>query len=86
MSTLNKLRSCLLLLVLATPVLSAQNQGQQTYTLQNIQGRHTQTLDGLWSIIVDPLENGYYNYRWQPREDGYFMDRQMQDYYSSIEF
>jgi len=86
MSTLNKLISCLLLLVLATPVLSAQDQGQQTYTLQNIQGRHTQTLDGLWSIIVDPLENGYYNYRWQPREDGYFMDRQMQDPSELIEY
>ncbi len=86
MSTLNKLRSCLLLLVLATPVLSAQDQGQQTYTLQNIQGRHIQTLDGLWSIIVDPLENGYYNYRWQPREDGYFMDRQMQDPSELIEY
>jgi len=73
-------------LVLATPVLSAQDQGQQTYTLQNIQGRHTQTLDGLWSIIVDPLENGYYNYRWQPREDGYFMDRQMQDPSELIEY
>ena len=73
-------------MVLATPVLSAQDQGQQTYTLQNIQGRHTQTLDGLWSIIVDPLENGYYNYRWQPREDGYFMDRQMQDPSELIEY
>ena len=57
MPTFNKLILCLLLLVLVTPVLSAQDHDQQIYTLQNIQGRHTQTLDGLWSIIVDPLEN-----------------------------
>ena len=86
MPTFNKLILCLLLLVLVTPVLSAQDHDQQIYTLQNIQGRHTQTLDGLWSIIVDPLENGYYNYRWQPRGDGYFMDRQMEDPSELIEY
>ena len=86
MPTFSKLIVCLLLFVLATPVLNAQDQEQQTYILQNIQGRHTQTLDGLWSIIVDPLENGYYNYRWQPRGDGYFMDRQMEDPSELIEY
>lgn len=43
----------------------------------NIQGRHTISLDGLWKTIVDPYENGYYNYRMQPHSDAssYFADR-----------
>ena len=40
--------------------------------LQNIASRKVTTLDGKWKIIVDPLENGYYNHRYQPRDDGYF--------------
>lgn len=43
----------------------------------NIQGRQTISLDGLWKTIVDPYENGYYNYRMQPHGDAssYFADR-----------
>lgn len=43
----------------------------------NVQGRHTISLDGLWKTIVDPYENGYYNYRMQPHSDAssYFADR-----------
>jgi beta-glucuronidase len=57
-----------------------------TFHLQNVPGRDLTALDGLWSIIVDPLENGYYNYRWQPRADGYFMDRQMEHPSDLIEY
>ena len=28
--------------------------------------RDTHSLDGEWKVIVDPYENGYYNYRYQP--------------------
>lgn len=28
----------------------------------NVLGRETISLDGLWKTIVDPYENGYYNY------------------------
>ena len=60
--------------------ISSSLQGYQItndFFLQNIQNRDSQTLDGLWNIIIDPLENGYYNHRYQPKEDGYFIDRQM---------
>ena len=30
------------------------------------------TLDGDWHVIVDPYDNGYYDFRMQPRPDGYF--------------
>jgi beta-glucuronidase len=32
----------------------------------NIQNRETVSLNGKWKYIVDPYENGYYNYRYQP--------------------
>lgn len=31
--------------------------------------RPTQSLDGAWNYIVDPYENGFYNYRLTPFED-----------------
>lgn len=60
--------------------------GQSTDLLENIQGRQQMTLDGLWQIIVDPLENGYYNYRYQPRGDGYFKNQKMQTPMDLVEY
>ncbi|MEZ4773306.1 MAG: glycoside hydrolase family 2 TIM barrel-domain containing protein [Bacteroidia bacterium] len=54
-------------------VLIAQ-QNQYADLLQNIGGRDNITLDGVWQIIVDPLENGYYNHRYLPKNDGYFQN------------
>ena len=43
----------------------------------NIQERETISLDGLWKTIVDPFENGYYDYRRKPLNDAdsYFADK-----------
>lgn len=43
----------------------------------NVENRETISLDGLWKSIVDPYENGYYNYRRKPMPDrnSYFADR-----------
>ena len=43
----------------------------------NIAARKTVPLDGIWKTIVDPYENGYYNYRLKPLpdSDSYFADR-----------
>ena len=43
----------------------------------NVLGRQTVSLDGMWKTIVDPFENGYYNYRMQPHGEAssYFADR-----------
>ena len=35
----------------------------QVNAIQNIQGRKIQSLNGKWNYIVDPYENGYYDYR-----------------------
>ncbi|MEO1087883.1 MAG: sugar-binding domain-containing protein, partial [Acidobacteriota bacterium] len=47
--------------------------------LQNVDGRRVTSLDGAWRTIVDPFENGYYNYRMQPHADGYFRDAKPAD-------
>ena len=42
----------------------------------NMDHRTTINLDGFWEIIVDPYENGYYNYRYEENADGYFKNLQ----------
>jgi beta-glucuronidase len=49
-------------------------------------------LDGKWHVIVDPYENGYYDYRHQPYDaspqptGGYFLDRKPADKSELIEY
>ena len=40
--------------------------------IANIEYRSTVSLDGPWHVIIDPYDSGYYDYRHQPRKDGYF--------------
>ena len=40
--------------------------------LTNIDNRVTISLNGPWHVIIDPYETGYYDYRLQPLDDGYF--------------
>lgn len=47
---------------------------QQSPPITNVFGRHALSLDGRWQTIIDPYENGFYDYRYQPRGDGYFMN------------
>ena len=45
----------------------------------NVAGRETVSLNGLWKTIVDPFENGYYDYRRKPLAGGYFADESFFD-------
>jgi len=40
----------------------------------NIYAREHISLDGKWNYIIDPLENGYYDYRLQPFKDNGFFE------------
>ena len=40
--------------------------------IANVEHRKTVSLNGAWHYIVDPYDSGYYDYRHQPRKDGYF--------------
>ena len=55
-----------------TIVLFIIYQGQmysQENLIVNTANRSVISLNGEWNYIVDPYENGYYNYRYQPFED-----------------
>ncbi|PTB97249.1 hypothetical protein C9994_03815 [Marivirga lumbricoides] len=66
--------------------LSKAQESIKTDLLQNIQGRNTTSLNGMWEIIVDPLENGYYNHRYKAKPDGYFINKKMESPSDLIEY
>ena len=43
--------------------------------IQNVWGHTTMSLDGDWHVIVDPYENGYFNYRYEEADNGYFRNQ-----------
>ncbi len=52
-----------------------QTKGESLYPqIINVQNRELISLNGLWKTIVDPFENGYYDYRLEPSAKGYFLD------------
>jgi beta-glucuronidase len=64
-------KALMVLLILSVLVPAGRAQ-QPSPLMTNLDGRHTLSLDGRWQIIIDPYENGYYDYRYEPRPDGYF--------------
>lgn len=52
--------------VLSFLLAMAGSQAQPGSLIQNIKGRKITTLNGRWNYIIDPYENGYYNYRHDP--------------------
>ncbi len=54
----------------------------ETQLIQNIHGRHTTTSNGKWHYIIDMYENGFYDYRYQakdqkkyPGSEAFFMNK-----------
>lgn len=70
------LKKWLFLLLCLTPLVA---NAQLYPQLINIEGRNTRSLDGLWRTIVDPFENGYYDYRRMPYKTGYGADKDIVD-------
>ncbi|WP_025146636.1 glycoside hydrolase family 2 protein [Pedobacter jeongneungensis] len=72
-------------------LLSSISYGQVT-AIQNIQARKIQSLNGKWNYIIDPYENGYYDYRHDPFDQsktgtgGYFDDKIQKDKSELIEY
>jgi beta-glucuronidase len=56
------------------------------FLIQNVEGRKTTSLNGRWQAIIDPYENGYYNYRYEPRSDGYFKNQKPETKSDLIEY
>ena len=54
--------------------------------IQNLSARDSLSLDGEWARIIDPYENGFYNYRYQEYDNGYFRNKAMQTPSDLIEY
>ncbi|SMF34172.1 beta-glucuronidase [Alteromonadaceae bacterium Bs31] len=72
---------CILLLSCLSVTLSTA-AATNVPLIQNTDNRLTSSLNGDWNYIVDPYENGYYDYRYEakdqkesPGSDAYFMNR-----------
>jgi beta-glucuronidase len=64
--------SVFILLVLLTGQIFAH----EIPLLSNVFARQNITLNGKWNYVIDPLENGYYNYRMQPfTTNGFFENK-----------
>ncbi|HTS64733.1 MAG TPA: glycoside hydrolase family 2 TIM barrel-domain containing protein [Candidatus Acidoferrales bacterium] len=77
------MRGFVLFLALAAAALPAQ---AGPTAMANIAGRKTISLNGKWRVIVDPYENGYYDFRMQPSKEGYFLDVKARDKSDRVEY
>ena len=77
----NKILLLLLLLAFAPSVCA-----QQVDLITNVDGRKTISLNGQWQMIVDPYESGFYNYRREPMENGYFRNAKPKSKTDLIEY
>lgn len=75
-----------LILLVTLLVLAPCVRAQQTGLITNTENRKTISLDGQWQIIVDPYESGYYNYRYQPSDSGYFKNAKPKSKSELIEY
>jgi beta-glucuronidase len=61
-------------------------EAQSPSRIVNVEARRTTSLNGKWRVIVDPYENGYYDFRLQPSKDGYFLDAKPKDKSDLVEY
>jgi beta-glucuronidase len=69
----------LLSLLLLVPCVRAQ-------LITNTEARKTISLNGQWQVIIDPYESGFYNYRYQPSDNGYFKNAKPKNKSELIEY
>ena len=74
------------ILLISLLVLVPSVGAQQVGLIANTDGRKTISLDGQWQAIVDPYESGFYNYRYQPSNDGYFKNAKPKSKSDLIEY
>jgi len=79
-------RMALPLVLCLAHAVTGTGRAQETALITNVAGRSTTTLNGSWQSIIDPYEAGYYDYRHQPREDGFFQARTPRDKSDLVEY
>ncbi len=75
------LARCLFVAALATA-----QQSLSADLLTNIPARDAVSLNGYWGSIVDPYDIGYYDYRYKPTKDGFFMNKKQQNPSELVEY
>ena len=62
------------LCLFVSAVYCSSRQTTRPTLLVDADHRTSISLDGDWHAIVDPYDNGYFDFRMQPRPDGYFLN------------
>ena len=62
------------------------SQATEVPQITNIMGRNTTSLNGAWNYIVDVQEEGYYDYRMNPYDWGFFRNAKPQRPEDLIEY
>lgn len=79
------MRYCIILFYFLAGLIMYGQTGE-TALIINVDGRKNYSLNGKWSVIVDPYENGYYNYRYEPDPNGYFKNAYPRDKTERVEY
>jgi beta-glucuronidase len=72
-------------LVVALSTIAGATAGSASQ-LGNVDDRSVVSLDGKWRAIADPYDNGFYDYRHQPRPDGFFRNARPVDKTDHVEY
>lgn len=75
-----------LLLVFIVSVFTASFAEATTSLIQNTASRSSTSLDGTWRIVIDPYENGFYNHRYEEKDNGYFINAKAQNPSDLVEY
>lgn len=65
---------------------SAAQTVERTLVLQNVYARQILSLNGTWRYIVDPFDNGYYDYRMNVSNNGYFKNQKAKNPSDLVEY
>ncbi len=74
------------LLILLSLLALAPCVRAQDGLITNTEGRKTISLNGNWQVIIDPYESGFYDYRYQPSNNGYFKNAKPKNKSELIEY
>ncbi len=77
-----KIMITLLIAILSISFFNASAQGLIT----NVGARNIYSLDGKWQVLIDPYENGFYNYRLNEDNNGYFKNEKPKNRWDHIEY
>lgn len=77
----------LFLIIAAFTTISSLGQSKTSPLITHVTSRtNTTTLNGNWEYIIDPYETGFYNYRFEEQENGFFKNEKEQTPMDLIEY